>query len=61
MIKKAKTNSYGLIDLKNQIKKMSEDVIKIEKPYNIVETVEKILELNQQKPKKPNKIKKERD
>ena len=40
---------------------MSEDVIKIEKPYNIVETVEKILELNQQKPKKPNKIKKERD
>ena len=61
MIKKTKTNSYGLIDLKNQIKKMSEDVIKIEKPYNIVETVEKILELNQQKPKKPNKIKKERD
>ena len=61
MIKKTKTNSYGLIHLKNQIKKMSEDVIKIEKPYNIVETVEKILELNQQKPKKPNKIKKERD
>ena len=37
----------GLIDLKNEIKKMSEDDIKIEKPCKIVETVEKILEFNQ--------------
>ena len=42
----------GLIDLKNEIKKMSEEEIKIEKPYKVVETVEKILEFNQQKQKK---------
>ena len=39
----------GLIDLKNESKKMSEDEIKTEEPYKIVETVEKILKLNQQK------------
>ena len=36
-----------LIDLKNEIKKMSEDEIKIEKPNKIVGVVEKILEFNQ--------------
>ena len=36
------------IDLENEIKKMSEDEIKIDKPYKIVETVEKILKFNQQ-------------
>ena len=46
-----KTIKSGLIDLKNEIKKMSEDEIKIEKPHKIVDIVEKILkfnELNQQ-------------
>ena len=41
----------GLTDLKNEIKKVSEDEIKIEKPHKIVDIVEKILkfnELNQQ-------------
>ena len=38
----------GLSDLKNEIKKMSEDEIIIEKPNKIVDTVEKILEFNQQ-------------
>ena len=47
----------GLIDLKNEIKKMSEEEIKIEKPYKVVQTVEKILEFNQQKQKKNNKEK----
>ena len=37
----------GLSDLKNEIKKMSEDEIIIEKPYEIVDIVEKILEFNQ--------------
>ena len=37
----------GLIDLKNEIKKMSEDEIKNEKPYKIVDIVEKILKFNQ--------------
>ena len=37
----------GLNDLKNEIKKMSEDEIIIEKPYEIVDIVEKILEFNQ--------------
>ena len=32
-----------LNDLKNEIKKMAEDEIKIEKPYEIVDIVEKIL------------------
>ena len=35
-------------DLKNGIEKMSEDEIKIEKPYEIVDIVEKILEFNRQ-------------
>ena len=39
----------GLIDLKNEIKKMSEDEIKIEKPYEIVDLVEEILEFNDKK------------
>ena len=40
-----------LSDLKNEIKKMSEDKIKIEKPCKIVDIVEKILEFNEKKPK----------
>ena len=42
------TIKSGLIDLKNEIKKMSEDDIKIEKPNKIVDIVEKILKFNQQ-------------
>ena len=42
-----KTIKSGLIDLKNEIKKMSEDEIKIEKPYKIVDIVEKILKFNE--------------
>ena len=42
----------GLIDLRNEIKKVSEDGIKIEKPCKIVNIVEKILEFNEQKQKK---------
>ena len=38
----------GLKDLKKEIKVMSEDEIKIEKPYKIVEIVEKILKFNEQ-------------
>ena len=37
----------GLIDLENEIKKMSKDEIKIEKPYKIVEIVNKILKFNE--------------
>ena len=37
-----------LSDLKNEIKKMTEDEIKTEKPYKIVDIVEKILEINRQ-------------
>ena len=37
----------GLSDLENEIKKMSEDEIKNEKPYKIVDIVEKILKFNQ--------------
>ena len=37
----------GLSDLKNEIKKMSEDEIKIEKTCKIVDIVEKILEFNE--------------
>ena len=40
-----------LSDLKNEIKKMSEDKIKIEKPCKIVDIVEKILEFNEKNPK----------
>ena len=39
----------GLIDLRNEIKKMSEDEIKIEKPYKIVDIVEEVLESNHKK------------
>ena len=38
----------GLGDLKNEIKKMTEDEIKTEKPNEIVDIVEKILEFNEQ-------------
>ena len=38
----------GLSDLKNEIERMSEDEIKIEKPYQKVDIVEKILEFNRQ-------------
>ena len=38
----------GLNNLKNEIKKMSEDEIKIEKPYKIVDIVEKILKFNEE-------------
>ena len=37
-----------LNDLKNEIKKVSKDEIIIEKPHNIVDIVEKIIEFNQQ-------------
>ena len=36
-----------LIDLNNEIEKMSKDEIKTEKPYKIVDIVEKILKFNQ--------------
>ena len=35
-------------DLKNEIKKMSENEIKIEKPHKIVDIVERIFEFNRQ-------------
>ena len=38
----------SLVDLKNEIKKMSEDETEIEKPDEMVDIVEKILELNDQ-------------
>ena len=38
-----------LSNLKNKIKKMSKDEIEIEKPYKIVNIVEKILEYNKEK------------
>ena len=38
-------------DLKNEIKKMSADEIKIEKPYEIVDIVEEILEFNEKEQK----------
>ena len=38
----------GLGDLKNEIERMSEGDIKIEKPYEIVDIVERILEFNRQ-------------
>ena len=41
-----------LSDLKNEIERMFEDEIKIEKPYEIVDIAEKILEFNRQKPRK---------
>ena len=39
----------GLIDLENEIKKMSENVIKIEKPHKIVDIVKEILKFNELK------------
>ena len=42
------TVKSGLSDLRNEIKKMSEDEIKTEKPYKIVDIVEKILKFNKQ-------------
>ena len=41
----------GLSYLKDEIKEMSEDEIKIEKPIEIVNTVEKIPEFNRNNPK----------
>ena len=38
----------GLSDFKNEIEKMTEDEIKTEKLYQIVDTVGKILEFNRQ-------------
>ena len=49
------TIKSGLSDLKNESKKMSEDKIKIEKPYEIVNIVEEILKFNEKTPKKPPK------
>ena len=53
----------GLSDLKDEIKEMSEDEIKIEKPDKIVDLVKKILEFNEQNQKgeglkilKPNQM-----
>ena len=37
---------FGLSNFKNEIKKMSEDEIKIDKPHEIVDIVKKILEFN---------------
>ena len=49
MIKKSKlVNIFnnGLKDLEKEIKEMSEEEREIEKPYNIVKAVKKILEIN---------------
>ena len=54
---KEKNNTFvdiiksGMSDLKDEIKKMSEDEIKTEKPYKIVDIIEKILNFNNQKQK----------
>ena len=42
------TIKSGLSDLKNEIKKISEDEIKTEKPYEVVDIVEKIIKFNKQ-------------
>ena len=42
------TIKSSLSDLNNEIKKMSEDEIEIEKPYELVDIVEEILEFNKQ-------------
>ena len=36
----------GLEDLEKEIKEMSKEAIEIEKPYNIVKVVKKILDIN---------------
>ena len=49
-----KTNQFvniiinGLSDLENEIEKMPKDQIKIKKPFEIIDIVEKILEFNRQ-------------
>ena len=50
------TIKSGLTDLKNEIKKMSEVEIKNEKPYKIVNIVEKILVMNKSQQEKGLKI-----
>ena len=45
-----------LSDLKNEIEEMTEDEIKTEKPNEIVDIVEKILQFNEQKEEKGLKI-----
>ena len=42
------TIKSGLSNFKNEIKKISEEQIKIEKPSEIVDIVEEILEFNEQ-------------
>ena len=44
--KLVKIFNSGLEDLEKEIKNMSEEEIKIEKPYNIVKVVKKIFEIN---------------
>ena len=50
------TIKSGLTDLKNEIKKMSEVEIKNEKPYKIVNIVEKILVMNKSQQGKSSKV-----
>ena len=45
----------SLSDLKNEIKKMSDDEIKIEKPYQILNIVEEILKFNEKNNNKKEK------
>ena len=47
---------WGLGHLKNEVKKMTEEEIKTEKPNEIVDIVEKILEFNEQQEGKGLKI-----
>ena len=47
----------GLKSLKEEIQKMSKEEIEIEKPYNIVKVVEKILKFNEQNQQKGQGIK----
>ena len=42
------TIKSGLVDIKNEMKKMSKDEMKIEKPFKIVDVVEKILKFNEE-------------
>ena len=51
------TIKSGLSDLKNTIKEMSKNEIKIEKPYDIVDVVEEILEFNEQKKPRRTRLK----
>ena len=45
----------GLSDLKDEIKEISEDEIENEKPYKILEIVEKILDFNKDIQNQPGK------